>query len=64
MFGAPGEIRTHDLWLRRPTLYPTELRAQYKQSEEFKVKSVKTVLLTFHFRLFTGWRKGIIRQFI
>ena len=26
-FGAPGEIRTHGLWLRRPTLYPTELRA-------------------------------------
>ena len=26
-FGAPGEIRTHDLWLRRPTLYPTELQA-------------------------------------
>ncbi len=25
--GAPGEIRTHDLWLRRPALYPTELRA-------------------------------------
>ena len=26
--GAPGRIRTCDLWLRRPTLYPTELRAQ------------------------------------
>ena len=25
--GAPGAIRTHGLWLRRPTLYPTELRA-------------------------------------
>ncbi len=25
--GAPGGSRTHDLWLRRPTLYPTELRA-------------------------------------
>jgi hypothetical protein len=24
---APGAIRTRDLWLRRPTLYPTELRA-------------------------------------
>ena len=27
IFGAPGAIRTHGLWLRRPTLYPTELRA-------------------------------------
>ena len=27
-FGAPGAIRTRDLWLRRPTLYPAELRAR------------------------------------
>ncbi len=27
MDGALGGSRTHDLWLRRPTLYPTELRA-------------------------------------
>ena len=26
--GAPGGIRTHDLRLRRPTLYPAELRAR------------------------------------
>src|SRR5262249_27771989 len=25
---APGGARTHNLWLRRPTLYPVELRAQ------------------------------------
>ena len=25
--GAPGRNRTCDLWLRKPTLYPTELRA-------------------------------------
>jgi hypothetical protein len=25
--GAPGRIRTCGLWLRRPTLYPAELRA-------------------------------------
>src|SRR5580658_9397861 len=25
--GAPGWIRTSGLWLRRPTLYPAELRA-------------------------------------
>src|SRR5690606_16394448 len=26
--GAPDRIRTCDLWLRKPTLYPTELRAR------------------------------------
>lgn len=26
--GAPGGIRTHDLRLRKLTLYPTELRAR------------------------------------
>ena len=26
-FGTPDGIRTHDLWLRRPTLYPAELPA-------------------------------------
>ncbi len=25
---APGGGRTHNLWLRRPTLYPIELRAR------------------------------------
>jgi hypothetical protein len=25
-YGAPGEIRTHDLCLRRAALYPAELR--------------------------------------
>ena len=29
--GAPGEIRTHDLQLRRLTLYPTELRVHVMQ---------------------------------
>ena len=29
--GAPGATRTHGLWLRRPTLYPTELRARGKR---------------------------------
>ena len=28
--GAPGGDRTHNLWLRRPTLYPIELQAQKK----------------------------------
>lgn len=26
-FGEPGASRTRDLWLRKPTLYPAELRA-------------------------------------
>ncbi len=26
--GAPGGSRTHDPWLRKPILYPAELRAQ------------------------------------
>lgn len=32
--GAPGAIRTHGLWLRRPTLYPTELRAHTSLSRQ------------------------------
>lgn len=27
-YGTPDTIRTYDLWLRKPTLYPTELRVQ------------------------------------
>ena len=30
---APGRIRTCDLWLRRPTLYPAELRAHTRPAE-------------------------------
>jgi hypothetical protein len=26
MLGVPDRIRTYDLWLRKPTLYPAELR--------------------------------------
>jgi hypothetical protein len=28
VYGAPGEVRTPDLWFRRPSLYPAELRAR------------------------------------
>jgi hypothetical protein len=31
--GAPGEGRTHDLQLRRLTLYPSELRARSTQED-------------------------------
>ncbi len=37
---APGAIRTRDLRLRRPTLYPTELRALQKKREANKPGSV------------------------
>src|SRR5512134_1569410 len=30
--GAPDRSRTCDLWLRKPTLYPTELRAHESES--------------------------------
>ena len=26
LIGTPGKIRTYDLWLRKPALYPAELR--------------------------------------
>ena len=31
--GPPERIRTSDLWLRRPTLYPAELRAHALSAE-------------------------------
>ena len=46
LFGAPGEIRTHDLWLRRPTLYPTELRAHITKVQNLKRK-VKSCVFNF-----------------
>jgi hypothetical protein len=36
--GAPGEVRTHDLQLRRLSLYPSELRARCA----FRKKAVET----------------------
>src|SRR5262245_11494012 len=33
VYGAPGEIRTPDLRLRRPMLYPAELRARVAEAE-------------------------------
>ena len=43
-YGAPGGSRTHDLWLRRPTLYPAELQAHFKcgiRNVEFELFSRK-----------------------
>lgn len=30
LFGVPDRVRTCDLWLRKPTLYPAELRVHVK----------------------------------
>ena len=38
--GAPDRIRTCGLWYRKPTLYPTELRAHKK----FKVQKAEVIL--------------------
>ncbi len=32
-YGVPGGIRTCDLWLRKPTLYPAELRVLVETDE-------------------------------
>ena len=44
-YGAPGMIRTCDLWFRRPTLYPTELRVQERSEDslKFRVSGFKLV---------------------
>jgi hypothetical protein len=34
MLGVPDRIRTYDLRLRKPTLYPAELRAHIKTAYE------------------------------
>lgn len=36
--GAPGGSRTHDLWLRRPTLYPSELQARALHIRQFLIE--------------------------
>ena len=43
---APGRIRTCGLWLRRPTLYPAELRAQ--QGEDLTVRMFDEVADTVY----------------
>ena len=48
--GTPERIRTFDLWLRRPTLYPTELRA-YALSAEWNNTYI-TLLRLVLFQLF------------
>ncbi len=51
--GTPERIRTFDLWLRRPTLYPTELRA-YTLSAERNNTDLRDLRLVF-FLLFLSF---------
>ena len=39
--GTPGEIRTPDLWIRSPALYPAELRAHRHIKVRFKYHKKK-----------------------
>src|SRR5215212_4501800 len=50
--GAPGRIRTCGLWLRRPTLYPAELRALTgsAKSEVRSSKSAETAWVPLRLR--------------
>src|SRR2546427_12626242 len=41
-YGAPGEIRTPDLTLRRRSLYPAELRARDGWQLQFYLRNVET----------------------
>lgn len=47
----PGEIRTHNLWLRRPTLCPIELRGQNCYNSIY-YKCLPTSSTTLYFRNF------------
>ena len=55
-YGTPERIRTFDLWLRRPTLYPTELRAHAPSAErnntDITLCRLVLFLLFFSFGLF------------
>ena len=43
---APGQIRTADFWLRRPTLYPAELREQFSEQYELNLNLILTQRLS------------------
>jgi hypothetical protein len=57
---ASGGARTHNLWLRRPTLYPVELRTQQvgkigANGSKFKVGCSKSRV---GFKGFANWELG------
>src|SRR5215470_15471441 len=43
---APGGGRTHNLWLRRPTLYPVELRARMRTGISHRFREVSQIFCT------------------
>ncbi len=49
--GAPGGIRTHHPRLRKPILYPNELRARTEKKAR-KLLNEPKVILTYHARSF------------
>jgi hypothetical protein len=46
MRAASGGARTHNLWLRRPTLYPVELRTRSVRDPKVVCAKGQTALLT------------------
>ncbi len=57
--GAPETIRTSDLWLRRPTLYPTELRAHGHDFTVVTTVSPLSIVLTY-FLIVLNWLCRVI----
>ena len=64
MCGAPGEIRTPGLLVRSQTLYPTELRAHYRDNERVTaladlglLQTLANVVNEAHFCTFCRRRK-------
>ena len=54
--GAPGEIRTPDLWFRRPTLYPAELQARVSSLFRF-IRLYNSNFRVWRFRCTLGAHK-------
>src|SRR5262245_9966604 len=55
-FGAPGRARTCNLWLRRPTLYPVELRAHENDSTRTTFSGAANRCSSRVRRTSEGWR--------
>jgi hypothetical protein len=59
--GAPDRSRTCDLWLRKPTLYPTELRAHAGDSTaQFKHPSIGLLALVMRASIIHALSRGRI----
>ena len=55
--GAPEVIRTPDVRLRRPTLYPAELRAQYVIDNFSRVLALRN-------KTYKDWYKFLIKTIL